>query len=200
MTTATTAPVQDQVRAVAHAAVDRGAVASELARGAAGAASLRADLESSAGVPAGLSDESWVGVLELLDQAMFRAVRAAGQMTRCSTCDQPIRWVTTIKGKRLSLDPLPHAMGNCVFAQSSGKSVVDVLAKTDLPVVGRPAYRPHFATCPQADRHRRPSTSKPRKMPGPRCVVCGMAMDREYCASSGDNTHPCCSDERTVVR
>lgn len=160
--------------------VDRGLVLPELSSEA------RADVERQACT--GVADEAtWALAMDLLLRAMDRAVRATGRSVapRCSTCDQPIRWVTTVKGKQMSIDPLPHPMGNVVFAAGTSRRVVDVVAKTSLPVAGI-AYRPHFATCPQADVHRRP-----KQLPPPRCTTCGTAMDRVMWAA-GERTHPCC--------
>lgn len=165
---------------LAGVAVERGLVVPELT------SQVRADVERQACT--GVVDEAtWALAMDLLLRAMDRAVRATGRgvAPRCSTCDQPIRWVTTVKGKRMSVDPLPHPMGNVVFAARTSRAVVDVVPKTDLPVSGV-AFRPHFATCPQADLHRRP-----KQLPPPRCSACGSPMDRVMYAA-GERTHPCC--------
>jgi hypothetical protein len=169
---------------LAKAAVDQGLTPGEL-RGSTGAsAALRLGVEAAAGV--GHDEAGWPEALVALDLACERAVRASGKLTRCSSCDQPVRWVLTVAGKRMPLDPLPHPMGNVVFAIAGKSSVVMVVAPKDLPVAAV-SFRAHFATCPYAAANR----SQLRKVPAPRCASCGTVMDRALYAA-GDRTHPTC--------
>lgn len=168
---------------LAEVAVDGGSTPNEL-RGSTSAA-LRLSVEIAAGT--GVVDEpGWVDALIALDAAFERAVRATGKVTRCSSCDQPVRWVLTVAGARMPLDPLPHPMGNVMFAIAGSKSVVQVVPNTDLPVAAT-SFRAHFATCPDAKANR----SKLGKVPPPRCAACGLVMDRALFAA-GERTHPCC--------
>ncbi len=145
---------------------------------------LRCGVELASGT--GVVDEpGWVDALVALDLALERAVRATGKVTRCGSCDQPVRWVLTLAGKRMPLDPLPHPMGNVVFDVAGSRQLVRVVANQDLPCPGV-SFRAHFATCPDAK-----SYSRLRMMPPPRCAACGLAMDRTLYAA-GERTHPTC--------
>ena len=61
-------------------------------------------------------------------------------MSICKSCGAQIRWVTMTSGKKMPLDMPPQMVvcvtGDCGFI-------------TD-------GYTSHFATCPQADQHRKP--------------------------------------------
>lgn len=167
---------------LAEVAIDDGLTPNEL-RGSAQVV-LRCGVELAAGT--GVVDgHGWVAALAELDAAFERAVRATGKVTRCGSCDQPVRWVLTLTGKRMPLDPLPHPMGNVVFDIAGAKQLVRVIANQDLPCPGV-AYRTHFATCPDARSYR-----GSRAIPPPRCAACGLAMDRALFAA-GDRVHPCC--------
>jgi hypothetical protein len=89
----------------------------------------------------------------------------------CRSCGAPIRWaVSQASGKRIPLDVEPVDDGNIVETgrtHTSGAPMVRYLKKSDRPifpslalVVGgeQPVdarYVTHFATCPNADQHRR---------------------------------------------
>ena len=67
-------------------------------------------------------------------------------MARCSTCSAPVIWARTLKGSRNIFDAEPVDDGEW--------SIIDgiaIHARRD----GMPTYRPHWATCPQADQHRK---------------------------------------------
>jgi len=68
-------------------------------------------------------------------------------MSRCRSCDAPLRWELTESGKRIPLDPEPYE-GNDprgLFAIRSGVA----LAVPPDAFPNEPVYRSHFATCPQ---------------------------------------------------
>jgi hypothetical protein len=70
---------------------------------------------------------------------------------RCRSCGAPILWALTDRGKRIPLDELPLAAippGSFVVSGTGD----ELRASTVAPV---PLYRSHFATCPNADEHRR---------------------------------------------
>lgn len=82
-------------------------------------------------------------------------VAAAGSfadlpITRCRSCDAKSRWVTMESGKAMLIDPYPHHAGN-IARLADGRGTVT----NDAPP-GQPLYRSHFASCPDADKHRRP--------------------------------------------
>jgi len=99
-------------------------------------------------------------------------------VSACSSCRRPILWCVTEGGKRMPIDPEPHADGNVVKTgrtelvpgQYRPVDVVRVLTvaerehtlfddgepgEPDPEDVAGARYMPHFATCPSADRHRR---------------------------------------------
>jgi hypothetical protein len=81
------------------------------------------------------------------------------ELTICSTCGAPIEWARfKVTGKRHPLDIPPAVDGTLqvVGADPDGTPVIRLM-----PVAERREHdgllrRTHFATCPDADRHRRP--------------------------------------------
>lgn len=80
---------------------------------------------------------------------------------RCKSCQAPIRWGRTEKGKGVPLDPEPVSDGNLLLDPDAGMVLVGGNPVAELPVrhlrrgedPGPDAtrYRSHFATCPDAD-------------------------------------------------
>jgi hypothetical protein len=66
-------------------------------------------------------------------------------MNACRSCGAPISWAVTKDGKRIPLDPPRQAM---VAADhlSDGTPVVEVHS----------VFVPHFVTCPDAEKWRKP--------------------------------------------
>lgn len=76
----------------------------------------------------------------------------------CRSCGAPIRWVVTAKGHRMPLDPQPHPEGNVIPQPASLPFATEPQAVVlPEPPTDQPAWRSHFATCPNATRHRRSS-------------------------------------------
>jgi hypothetical protein len=78
-------------------------------------------------------------------------------MTRCRSCQAPMLWARTEKGRRIPLDVEPYAGDDPrgLFVLRAGVAVaVPAGAFED-----EPRYRSHFATCPDASAHRRSSSS-----------------------------------------
>lgn len=72
-------------------------------------------------------------------------------MSTCSTCGAPITWARTEKGdKSIPLDPAPAANGNLVLGDGGVRAHLPLFDPPDIP-----RYVSHFATCPDADQHRR---------------------------------------------
>lgn len=65
--------------------------------------------------------------------------------SRCNSCEAPILWAITAKGRRIPLDPHPRDDGNMRICEDG------IARATDM----RPAMRSHFQSCPNAARHRR---------------------------------------------
>lgn len=79
-------------------------------------------------------------------------------MSRCRSCQAPIVWAFTTSGKRIPLDPDPVDDGNVVLsaAVSPGQAPTAIVLPVGQPTLDDdPRYVSHFATCPNADTHRR---------------------------------------------
>lgn len=76
-------------------------------------------------------------------------------MNTCKTCGARILWGTTLRGRAIPLDHAPTEQGNLVIGAvvaSGGRPVVTKATDAD---ADRPHYTAHFATCPDADAHRK---------------------------------------------
>lgn len=72
--------------------------------------------------------------------------------TTCRSCGAPIYWALTGAGKRMPVDAEPSQAGTVELRLRSGAIVAIVHGSPD----GAGAWRTsHFATCPNADAHRR---------------------------------------------
>lgn len=81
-------------------------------------------------------------------------------MPACRSCRAAIIFVPTKSGKRMPIDPEPYDDGNVVLRvpagmMGSGEKVAHLLADTEAPLEGELRFRSHFASCPNAKRHRR---------------------------------------------
>ncbi len=77
-------------------------------------------------------------------------------MTKCRTCQAEIVWGKTEAGKNVPLDP-PEKR----YVRADMITGMADLAKEDEYVMV-PTFVSHFATCPQADQHRK----KDKPLPG----------------------------------
>lgn len=75
-------------------------------------------------------------------------------MSRCRSCQAPLLWAQTEKGRRIPLDPDPYAGEDPrgLYVLRAGGLAVAV---TPDAFPGEPLYRSHFSTCPEAKEHRR---------------------------------------------
>jgi len=73
-------------------------------------------------------------------------------MNVCRSCKAPIRWARTAAGRNIPLDAAPVAHGN---VELDDQGIATVLAATAAWDGVTPRYTSHFATCPDADQHRR---------------------------------------------
>lgn len=84
----------------------------------------------------------------------------------CRSCAAPIVWVMTLSGKRMPVDAAPVGDGNVVIAMGDPKanpptffgiqlSGLTELARAEAVKAGVPLRKSHFATCPNAEAHRR---------------------------------------------
>lgn len=72
-------------------------------------------------------------------------------MDRCTSCGAEIEWGVTAKARRIPLDPGTVRRGNVAIVGtfSNGTHAVDVVPPGEGDRVS------HFATCPDANKHRR---------------------------------------------
>lgn len=78
-------------------------------------------------------------------------------MANCRSCHRPIRWVETEKGKLMPIDPEPSAAGTILLRPQIDRKTLAIVGVPTEAFLGEPRYVSHFATCPDADRHRRAS-------------------------------------------
>ncbi len=79
-------------------------------------------------------------------------------MSVCRSCKAGIGWAVTAAGKRMPIDPLPCEDGNVLIGWVGGERVALVLGPDDraaAQIAGKPLHISHFATCPNAMRHRK---------------------------------------------
>lgn len=89
----------------------------------------------------------------------------------CRSCGAPLLWALTVKNRRIPLDPTPIEVGrrgamvlvddqwaytpDDLAQRIAEKLNVDLAKAHDHLVARYPAHTSHFATCPDAPRHRR---------------------------------------------
>lgn len=78
-------------------------------------------------------------------------------MSTCRSCDAPILWVTMESGKAMPLDADPHPDGTVLPAQvpTARAQVIKPENMAEIKSLGLGLHRSHFATCPNAAKHRR---------------------------------------------
>jgi len=75
------------------------------------------------------------------------------KLDHCRSCDAPIIWTVTTNGKRMPVDADAHiASRGFQLDEDEDPPVARFVAA---PVVGATLHQSHFATCPNADQHRR---------------------------------------------
>ena len=93
-------------------------------------------------------------------------MRQRSDTSTCKSCGAAIRWVTTLMGSRMPIDPEPSKQGNVLLVRGGTQARV-VKSGADcrhLRERGDKLYTTHFVTCPQAGEHRRPRRSvQPRR-------------------------------------
>lgn len=72
----------------------------------------------------------------------------------CRSCGAPIEWALTTAGKRMPLDLEPAPQGNLVLDDDG---VVWAVAAAPVALLAKkpPLRQSHFATCPNANHHRK---------------------------------------------
>lgn len=72
---------------------------------------------------------------------------------RCRSCGASVYWVLTGSGALMPVDVDPVDGGNVRFV---AQDLVEVVGPLEAELGDRPLFVSHFATCPNADEHRRP--------------------------------------------
>lgn len=93
-------------------------------------------------------------VYELDPEGIRPPVPADANLSRCKTCHAPIMWTVTPADKLMPLDVMPGPDGN-VRLDGDVATVLGPLEVLLALEAGTPLYVPHWATCPDADQHRR---------------------------------------------
>lgn len=122
-------------------------------------------------------------------------VHARGKASHCRACGAAIWWGETETGSRMPLDPLPRPRGNVIRIPQGRRMVLRVLGQGDLPVVGRPAYQSHYASCPFGDQMRRRRERREQHADDSGrvalCKDCGRVMD-PWLPAQGYSSHINC--------
>lgn len=74
-------------------------------------------------------------------------------MSVCRSCGAEIRWAKTTGGKPIPVDPEPAENGNLALETVRGELMA---FPASLFVEPDELHVSHFATCPNADEHRKP--------------------------------------------
>lgn len=79
-------------------------------------------------------------------------------MTSCKSCGATIRWVKMAgSGKSMPLDDVPSTEGTVAVE----RGVAHVLSGLAIVAYDGPLFVSHFASCPQANEHRRSGAKLP---------------------------------------
>lgn len=77
---------------------------------------------------------------------------------RCSSCDAPVIWALTTNGKKIPIDFEPALDGNIVLRRRTDGALIALVpgpATVGLEDFHDERRKSHFATCPNAKRHRK---------------------------------------------
>lgn len=73
-------------------------------------------------------------------------------MSTCRSCGAEIIWAVTESGRRIPMDAAPVKPKGLFILQPDGDALI---AYSTSSAVAPLLYQSHFATCPNADEHRR---------------------------------------------
>lgn len=73
----------------------------------------------------------------------------------CKSCGAPIRWTKTSRGKNMPIDEKPSEGGDFAVLPDTDPPEVEWLSSRSKTTHPGPFFTSHFATCPNADQHRR---------------------------------------------
>lgn len=121
---------------------------------------------------------------------------AAGELTpdaTCPRCGAGVRWVMTVGGRRIPLDPAPHDAGTYAPRETRDGRRYESLTGGQLPAQ-ETAYRRHDRTCPKSREAARVAA-----ITTARCRGCGHPLD-PVLAAGGDVYHPTCAPSDLAER
>lgn len=117
-------------------------------------------------------------------------------LVRCD-CGDVFRWAETPAGERIPVNPTPDPAGNLRIQRREGEDLP--LARVVPPKhrFGVTLYTSHFATCPNAEKYRRPKNRPPAtavwliaKTPGDQPYPCLCNREKWGCRA-GEKYCPC---------
>ena len=73
----------------------------------------------------------------------------------CGSCKRPVIWTLTDRDKRMPVDATPSTAGSVALSMLDGQ-VRSRVVEVKLRFGRRDLHTSHFATCPDAAKHRRP--------------------------------------------
>ncbi len=73
---------------------------------------------------------------------------------KCRSCEAPILWAVTVKGRRIPLDAQPAHDGN-IRLEDQGRFQPPIAIIVTGRIENQTLYKSHFATCPNAANHRK---------------------------------------------
>lgn len=80
-------------------------------------------------------------------------------MTTCRSCDAEVVWCLTVSGKRMPVNKRIDSNGNLYMLGGSPVVVVSTTSALGRAIFDfapeKKTYTSHFATCPNAEKHRR---------------------------------------------
>ena len=78
-------------------------------------------------------------------------------MSKCRSCGAEIKWIKTFSGKSMPVDnhPIYFSEGGSGIFVTDGGAVIHGTECPKNQANARVGYISHFATCPNADQHRR---------------------------------------------
>lgn len=97
-------------------------------------------------------------------EAVKLGEKLVGRTAACRSCSSPMVWAISAKRRRIPIDPTPVEDGNVILLpivdqaekERLGASFrAQVVGPLDQMVEGVARFKSHFATCADADRHRK---------------------------------------------
>lgn len=76
-------------------------------------------------------------------------------MSKCRSCGADILWARTKAGKLMPVDAAESSDGN-VFVAQTERGLTAFIPEEGTVIDGASRHKSHFATCPNAAKHRKP--------------------------------------------